>query len=145
MQMIGAVLFGANEQVAAYVAGKIGDGATFGTCTALGVIRKGMLVGGVVYHELRGHDVRVSIALEGAGFVPWRTLFAYPFEGLKVSRLTSIIDKKNRKSRKLCERLGFQLEGVHPRAIDGSPSVALSYGMLKEHCRWIKEKSDGKT
>lgn len=138
MHLIGSVLFDANEQVAAYVSAKTG-GAKFSRFCALGIVKKERLVGGVVFHECQDFQSFASIALdEDAGFCPWRTLFAYPFHKLGYARLTSLIEKKNKKSRALCERLGFKLEGVHPRAIDGSTSIAMSYGMLKEHCRWIK-------
>lgn len=137
MHLVGRALLGADDIVAKWVSGKI-DGCTgFGPCTAIGVVRDDQLVGGVVYHEFRGHDVRVSIAIDSAGFIPWRFLFAYPFDQLGCVRLTSIIDKRNEKSRALCVRLGFKLEGVHPRGIDRT-KTAISYGMLKEHCRWIK-------
>jgi hypothetical protein len=102
-------------------------------------VRDGKIVGGVVYNENRGYDVRVNIALTGAGFVPWRTLFEFPFVKLGCVRLTSLIDKRNKRSRKLCEALGFQREGAHPLAIDGV-HTAISYGMTRENCRWIRKK-----
>jgi hypothetical protein len=138
MQMIGSALIGADEIVAKWVSEKIVGCNGFGPCTAIGVVRDGKLSGGVVYHEFRKHDVRVSIALDGAGFsVPWRLLFSYPFNELKCVRITSMIDKRNKRSRALCERLGFKMEGVHPKGVDGW-ATAVSYGMLKENCRWIK-------
>lgn len=137
MQLVGNVLCGADEMVAAYVSERIPGCTGFGPATALGVVRNGVLVGGVVYHEFRGHDCRISGAFDSAGFIPWRFLFAYPFEQLGCVRLTSIIDKKNKRSRLLTEGLGFKQEGVHPKGIDGK-ATAISYGLLKEHCRWIK-------
>lgn len=136
MMLLGSALIGADQIVTQFVASR-NDNADFGPCTAIGVVKGGRLVGGVVYHEYRQHDIRVSIAFEGAGFIPWRLLFSYPFNDLKCTRITSMIDKRNKKSRALCERLGFKMEGVHPRGVDGK-ATAVSYGMLRENCRWIK-------
>lgn len=141
---VGAILLGADEVVADLVAAKIPHmrGRSFGPCTAMGVIRNDILIGGVVYHNFVGHECQVSIAVDRVSFMPWRALFDYPFNQLGCARLTAIIGRGNKKSRKLCEVLGFKLEGVHPRGLDGV-SGAMSYGMLKEHCRWIKERPNG--
>jgi hypothetical protein len=136
--IVGSILFGADEFVSNHVASRIQHmHAPFGPCTALGIVRGGNLVGGVVYHGYVGHDIQVSIALDRTAFLPWRALFAYPFEQLGCSRLTAFTGRKNKKARKLLENLGFNLEGVHLRGLDGT-SDAMSYGMLKENCRWIK-------
>jgi RimJ/RimL family protein N-acetyltransferase len=139
--IVGSILVGADEMVAAMVAARIPN-ISFGEYTALGVVRHGKLVGGVVYHNYVEHDIQVSIAVDGATFMPWRGLFAYPFEQLGCSRITAMIGRKNKKSRKMCELLGFRLEGVHPKGLDGTQD-AMSYGLLKEHCRWIKDRSNG--
>jgi hypothetical protein len=137
--IVGSILFGADEFISNHVASRIPHmQAPFGPCTALGIVRGGNLVGGVVYHGYVGHDIQVSIALDSSAFLPWRALFAYPFEQLGCARLTAFTGRKNKKARKLLENLGFRLEGVHERALDGT-SDAMSYGMLKENCRWIRD------
>src|SRR6478672_10569999 len=135
---------GADELVAELVAARISymRNRSFGPCTALGVIRNDYLIGGVVYHNYIGHDCQVSIALDQVAFMPWRALFEYPFEQLGCVRLTALIGRKNRKSRQLCERLGFKLEGVHIKGLDGK-ECAMSYGMLRSQCRWLKENRHG--
>jgi hypothetical protein len=127
--------------VAAMVAARIPN-VSFGEYTALGVVRRGKLVGGVVYHNYVKHDIQVSIAIDGSLFMPWRALFSYPFNQLGCRRITAMIGRKNKKSRKICEALGFKLEGVHLKGLDGQQDV-MSYGLLKEHCRWIKEREHG--
>jgi hypothetical protein len=139
--IVGSILVGADEMVAAMVAARIPN-ISFGEYTALGVVRKGKLVGGVVYHNYVEHDIQVSIAVDGAAFLPWRGLFSYPFNQLGCRRITAMIGRKNKKSRRICELLGFKLEGVHPKGLDGEQD-AMSYGMLKENCRWIKERDNG--
>lgn len=142
--IIGSILLGADEFVSALVASRIPEmrGKTFDRFTTLGVVRNGDLVGGVVYHAYYGHDVQVSIACDRPAFMPWRVLFSYPFEQMGVSRITAIVSRKNKRARKFAIALGFKLEGVHPRGVDGIED-AFSFGMLREHCRWLKDRKNG--
>lgn len=144
-QLVGSILVGADDLVSNLVASRIPHmrNVAFGPHTTLGVVRDGTLIGGVVYHGYRqGVEVQVSIAFERGGFLPWRALFAYPFNELGVPRITAIVGRKNKPSRKLVEKLGFTLEGMHPKGIDGIED-AFSYGLLKENCRWIKDRTNG--
>jgi RimJ/RimL family protein N-acetyltransferase len=144
--VVGSLLLGADEFVTEMVRSKIPQmrDKTFGECTAIGVIRREVLVGGVVYHRYRGFDVLMSTYLTPGALLPGtlRALFAYPFNDLGCKRVSAIIGKKNKKSRKLCEGLGFVLEGVMKRGLDGFEDAFL-FGMLKENCRWLKEREDG--
>ena len=145
--MVGSILLGADELVSEMVAARIPHmrGKTFGACTALGVVRGGYLLGGVVYHNYTGHDIQASLAFDRPGWAlpgTLRALFGYPFNDLKVSRMTAIIGRKNKRSRKLCEGLGFKLEGVHAKGLDGFQD-AMTFGLLKENCRWIKDRTHG--
>ncbi len=143
-QRVGSILLGADDLVAELVASRIPHmhGKSFGQFVALGVIRNDELVGGVVYNNYVGHDCQVNIAIERATFMPWRALFEYPFEQLNCARLTAVVGRKNKKSRDLVKALGFKLEGVHEKGLDGIED-AISYGMTRERCRWIKEKPHG--
>jgi hypothetical protein len=143
-QIIGSILIGADDLVANLVASRIPHMAnrTFSPCTALGVVRGGELVGGAVYHGYLVHDVQVSFALDRVAFIPWRALFSYPFLELGCARITAVVGRKNKKSRKLVEALGFKLEGVHLKGLDGHED-AFSFGMLRENCRWIKRETHG--
>lgn len=145
---VGSLLLNADEFVANYVRVNLGPEvrAAFRDYTAIGIIRRDEFCGGVVYHNFysmpHGNAVEVSIACSDAGWAlpqTLRALFSYPFEQLGCVRMTAIAAKSNTRSRKLIEGLGFKREGSHPRAIDGKED-AISYGLLKEHCRWIKER-----
>ena len=144
----GSVLIGADEFIAEQVAARIPymHNRSFGPCTALGIVKwingERCVVGGVVYHNFVGHDCQVSIAVARVTFMPWRALFDYPFNQLGCVRLTALIGRKNKKSRALCERLGFKVEGVHLKGLDGRED-AISYGMLRSQCRWLKENRNG--
>ena len=65
-----------------------------------------------------------------------RGLFDYPFNQLRVRRVTALIAKKNRKARKFVERIGFVLEGVHPQMLPDGGAVC-SHGMTRDKCKWI--------
>lgn len=142
--IIGSILLGADELVGEMVKSRIPHmrGESWGPYTALGVVRRGVLLGGVVYHEKRDIDIHVSMAFDRPGWaLPYtmRALFDYPFNQLGCVRITAMTARKNRKARESLIRAGFKLEGVHRRAVDGVEDF-ISYGMLKEECRWLRGK-----
>ena len=63
---------------------------------------------------------------------------AYPFVQLDCQRATVIVRKKNKRSRKFVEWLGFRQEGCCRRGFKDDDAII--YGLLREECRWIKEE-----
>jgi RimJ/RimL family protein N-acetyltransferase len=144
--MVGAVLFGADDLVRAFVQARIKEigESGFGPSTALGVVRDGRMLGGVVYNNFNGHDIHATYAFESPRWASrdvLRTLFAYPFTQLGCVRMTGIVARKNKHARDMILRLGFKLEGVHRKSVDGRQD-AISYGLLRDECKWIKPKAD---
>lgn len=139
--LVNNVLFGADDAVKAFVGSRLPFRQnSFGDSTALGVIRHGQLVGGVVFHNYRGHDIEISIASATplwASKKTFATLYGYPFNQLGVARITCITSRKNKVVRRLAEASGFKLEGTHRKAFDGQID-AMSYGLLREDCRWLQ-------
>jgi RimJ/RimL family protein N-acetyltransferase len=140
--MIGPVLFGADDMVAAFVKARIPhmQDSDFGQFTALGVVRDGVLLGGVVYNNYNHHDIHANYAFDSPKWCTrpvLRTLFAYPFGQLGCVRMTALIGRKNRHARKMILRLGFRLEGVHRKAADGREDC-VSYGLLARECPWFQ-------
>lgn len=145
--VVGSLLFGADREVANLVADRIPQmlGARFiDPFHAVGVVRDGKLIGGVVFYNKRFNgSALVDIEMSGA-FEPgdWcrpstlKALFEVPFVILNSNRMTTITSRKNKPARLMDEGLGFKLEGVHEAAIDGRQD-AVSYGMLKKNCVWI--------
>lgn len=142
--IVGSLLIGADEMVAEMVrqltpvshVRELG----FGPCVAFGIVRRGQLIGGVVFNNYRGHDIHMSVAFEGKGsFLPGavRALCEYPFEQLGCRRVTAITGKKNKRARKILERIGFTLEGVAKHGLDGFED-AMIFGLLRENCKWLK-------
>lgn len=136
------LLFGSDDYICQWVAVRTGASITNGK--AIGVIDGDRLIGAVAYSNWRGCDVEMLCAAESKKWMSrgnLRAFFHYPFEQLGCLRVTAIVDKKNKKSRRFVEKVGFKLEGVHPRALEGRD--ACSYGMLKRHCKWLR-KDNGK-
>lgn len=104
----------------------------------IGLSRGGKIVAGVVYTDFNGRNVCVHQAIEGrlTREYLW-TLFDYPFNQLKVERITGMIPEGNSRARKLTEHLGFELEttlqGAHPSG------DLLVYVIRKKDCRWLHE------
>lgn len=94
------------------------------------------------------HAPNVNIRMHVAGVGHWlsRTalavFFSYPFQELGLRRVTALVAKKNKKSRKLCEDLGFSQEGrLRQAAVNGDDLIV--YGLLRKDCRWLKEEDNG--
>ena len=60
-----------------------------------------------------------------------RALLHYPFVQLGVQRLTAFTEKSNKRLRKLMERFGARLEGVHPYWHQGK-RTGVSYGLYRD-------------
>jgi RimJ/RimL family protein N-acetyltransferase len=147
--VVGSVLYGADKQVLEWVAANVPvlmgrDPAS--AFAALGVVRHGKLVAGVVFHNYRpGVDMEVTIAASSPLWMlpnTLRRLFDYPFEQLKVPRLTCVIGKKNKRCRKMAEGIGWRLEGTSRKNYDGVQD-AIIYGMFKNELK-IKPRERSK-
>jgi RimJ/RimL family protein N-acetyltransferase len=93
----------------------------------------------VLYGDYTPENLQMHIASRSPNWCKrgvLRGLFHYPFEQLRVGRVTAIISKSNKHARRFVERIGFRLEGVHPRMMP-SGGASCSYGLIKEDCRWL--------
>lgn len=148
--MIRAVC-GYDEAVGAWVAARpadIGGAADFGPYTSLGIVRDGRIVAGVVYYDYRRTDMMMAVAATDPRWMSrsvLREIFAYPFTQMRCQRVTAVIDRRNKRARKLVEGLGFRMEGVLRKALKNNRDAIL-YGLLKDECQWIKPRriKDGK-
>jgi RimJ/RimL family protein N-acetyltransferase len=141
---VGSVVFGADDYVAAFVRQRIPQmrGGDFGPFKALGVVRNGALIGGVVYHQYIGFDVQVSVAFDRANWAfpsTLRTLFHVPFEQFGCVRMTAITSRSNKRCRRFLQGIGFKLEGIGRKAIDGVQDAAC-YSMLREECKFLRDR-----
>jgi RimJ/RimL family protein N-acetyltransferase len=143
-QIVGSILLGADDLVIEMVKSRIPEmrGKDFAFPRGLGVVRNGNLVGGVVYHEYRGHDVQMSAAFDSAGWAlpgTLRALWSYPFDTMGCKRATMIIGRKNKRARRFCRGMGMTEEGLLRKGLDGMQDAVI-YGMLRDECKWLKDK-----
>lgn len=150
MHLIDRVLYGADQQVADFVAARIPSVAERGwpkDYTALGVVIDHKLVGGIVFTnchatpDLGIYDIEMSGAFDDPRWCLPQTLarlFSYPFVQVGCVRMTTITGASNARARRLDERLGFVQEGVIRKGLDGVED-AIVYGMLREECRWLNK------
>jgi len=140
------LVYGADDEISEWVSmGILGVGGRFKSAKTIGVVREGILIAGVVYHEmserLDGTPYMIEMSIHSidkrwANRHTLRAIFAYPFIQLRLERVHIFTSVLNEGVNSLVSRLGYIKEGEHRMAYpDGSD--AFSYGMLKSQCRWI--------
>lgn len=93
--------------------------------------------GVVIYRNYSSGDIEMLCAGEPGWVTAGVVKFAltYPFEALNCHRITCHAARKNRAMRNYLERMGFKLEGVKRKALDGHDLMI--YGLLrKEAEKW---------
>lgn len=98
--------------------------------------RDGAANGVILYKNYASGDIEMVCAGEPGWVTPSVVKFAlsYPFEALDCIRITCIAHKKNRAMRDYLIRMGFKLEGVKRKAINGADATI--YGLLKGERKW---------
>lgn len=140
------LVWGLDSEVAAFVAAHFPETAERGWnnfYAAAGMADEaGVLVGGLVLSEYRGHDGCLSIYAADPRFVTPRMLgemCRWAFVGRGFKRLTAQVAKKNKRTRRFVEGLGFRLEGTMRHGWhDGNDDMCI-YGMTKEACKWLEK------
>lgn len=130
--------------VVEWVARRTNEFGNFGAAQGIGLQQLIPGVGwgtiaGVAYAEFNGPNVVCHIAAVGRQWATreylW-TIFDYPFNQLKCSRITVCIGEGNKDSRRFVEHLGFtqeaNLQGAHPTG------DLVVYRMLRSECRFLE-------
>ena len=133
-------VYGDDKRVAEWVVENLRGATEFKDCVAIGLEKNGIMLAGCVYYNYRKHDIEMTIASISPRWATKKTIaifLSYPFVQLKVARVTAIAAKANKRARKMLERLGFQLEGVARRGMDGEKDACI-YGMLASECKWLR-------
>lgn len=146
LKRFGNVVFGADREVAQWVAKRIPEFTASPEARALGVIKGGHLVAGVVYERWNGIHVEASIAaVPGSPWADRRTLFSlfwYPFGQLGCRAITVAVPLSNLPSLNLATKLGFTRQAIVPFAArDGGPLIVLQ--AYRETCKWIGTHGQG--
>lgn len=131
------------DLIGPWVSAKTGGHWTKNRGTAVGRLKDGQLIGGVLYEDYTKANVVCHIAGDEGwatkGFL--RLIFDYPFNQLGVKRITAPVHSDNVKSILLMHRLGFTLEATLAQAIpDGD---LLIYRMFRSECRFIEDRYYG--
>lgn len=118
-----------------------------GFYSSLAVVRDDLkILAAVVYSDYKPPNIDMSIAADSPYWARKEMivgLLSYPFYQLRCTRVTALVNKANKRSRKMIEHVGFRLEGVHPEcAADGS--TVMSYGLLRKNFEreWLNGKAD---
>lgn len=128
------------EIVGPWVCARGGGTWTNGRGTAIGKLKDGKLIAGVLYEDWNGANIVEHIAAEGN----WacrrflNVMFDYPFNQLGVRRITAPVAATNIKCINLVTRMGFTLECTLAQANpDGDVHI---FRMFKEECKYIRGK-----
>lgn len=147
MIQVGSLLLEADHEVADWVRARIPNRSVqergFGQCRAVGVVRRGQFVGGIVFHGYEGHIVQMSGAFDDPTWClpgTLRGLFDIPFNQYGVAVMWTMTARKNKAARKVDEGVGFKLTGVIPKGWDGKDDACI-YHMTREDCRWLRRKN----
>jgi len=107
---------------------------------AIGIEKDGKLVVGVTYDGYTGSSICIHSRCDDATATTrefYRIIFDYPFNQLKVKRLTGLVSSNNHQAKRVDEKLGFKYEAtLRDYFPDGD---AIVYKMHKEDCRFIKD------
>jgi len=128
------------ELVGPWVSAKTGGHWCKGRGTAIGRLKDGKLVAGVLYEDCTGANIVCHIAGEEG----WATrgflglIFDYPLNQLGCRRITAPVASNNTASINLMKKLGFELECTLEQA--NPDSDILIFRMFKDQCRFLSER-----
>ena len=128
------------EKVGNWVCEKAGGGYTH-LCTAIGIEIDGILQAAVMYENFTGGNICMVWRVDNPNAITrkfyWMA-FDYPFNQLKVNRVTGIVREDNFKAIKVNTKLGFQQEFVLKQFLKDCDAIV--FVMFKEQCKFIKGK-----
>jgi RimJ/RimL family protein N-acetyltransferase len=131
------------ESIAAFVAERVPTHFPWDNYTALALAENDTILAGVIYNHYTGTDICMHVAaVPGKRWLNRKFLFAafdYPFNQLKVRRVTGLVPSKNKAAQRFDEHLGFELEGRIRHAL--ADDDLLLYGLLREDCKWHRDSA----
>lgn len=133
-----------DPRIAEFVAKGIGGSPSYEHNATIGIEQDGELLAGVVYFDYNGKSITAAIHGVGRRWLNREFLwfmFYYPFEQLKVVRITAGIETFNEKSHNLVQKLGFTHEATLQKA--GRFGDLHVYRMFREDCKWLKVLNHG--
>lgn len=128
------------ERIGKWVCEKAGGKYQQGN-TGIGVELNGELIAGVMYDGYTGSNISIHSRIDNPRKVPKKfywMVFDYPFNQLKVKRLSGIVCIINSKAQKLNEHLGFKREAILGDYFPEGDAIV--YVMKKDDCRFLGDK-----
>ena len=121
-----------------WVAGKI-KGVYHEGDTAIGLVKDGKIIAGVLYENWNGRSIMAHMGIEGRltpAFIG--AVFDYAYNVCNVEKVILPVGSTNAKSIKLVENMGFAKEG---RIADASPEGDIViYTLKKADCRFLGDR-----
>lgn len=108
-------------------------------CQAIGQVdNEGNILVGVMYDGYTGSSIAIHSRCDQPKKVSrdfYKAIFDYPFNKLKVKRLTGLVCITNKKAQKVNEHLGFKREAVLADYFPDGDGIV--YIMRPEECRFL--------
>lgn len=126
------------EEVGRWVVEKAGGNGNY-LYAAIGEIKDGKLIAGVVYDNFTKSSICIHSRIDKPKLVSrefYWAVFNYPFNQLKVTRLTGIVKTSNEKAISLNEKLGFKREALLRKYFPNDDAII--YVMWPEDCRFLR-------
>ncbi len=130
------------QNVSDWVAKHQRRGEGYGPSMGIGMLRDGELIAGCVFNEWNGVNINMHVAAIGKDWMTkaylW-TCFYFPFEQLKVKRITGFVEDDNEQALRFDKHLGFKYETKISQAYehDGKIGDIIVLCMRREDCRWL--------
>jgi L-amino acid N-acyltransferase YncA len=112
--------------------------AWMGEAKSLAAVERFQTLGVVVFDAFTPHDCCAHIVIEDRRCVTRRILravFDYPFNQLKLRRVTGLVPESNVAALAFDLRLGFKVEGRKKWGMGDEDEIVL--GMYAENCPWL--------
>lgn len=126
-----------NEVLSNWVSDRLG-GSSKAEAECLAVIDDDALIAVVKYFNYRWPSIEVSFVSEDSRWILnrgiVRGMLAYPFFQLKCKRVTAVIDRRNKRARKMVKGLGFVEEGKIRHGSEHGDCFL--YGLLPDEFRF---------
>lgn len=129
---------GENRQLLAWAANKLKQDV-LQNARAIAVVKNNKIAGVIVLHDWSPPNVFLSWASDD---VRWMSkglilhIYNWAYVQLKCTRITGLVERNNKRARKIDEQLGMKLEGVLRKAAPSGRDMIV-YGLLKEEAETL--------
>jgi RimJ/RimL family protein N-acetyltransferase len=129
------------EAIGAWVAEQVNHTSSWGSFYALGIMRDGQIIAGVVFNNYNGANATAHIAIARQTRLVHKMIeasFDYAFNFCKLKRLTGMVPSNEPKILAFDKHIGFEEEFVMK---DGAPGADMHVlVMWPDKCRWLRKE-----